>query len=89
MRVLFSRQNGRKSALKDGGAGRNGCKRRVSCAKNLMGERRRGQDSGRLAKQGDFCVESAGKKEKMGPQAAKISMEEASAAEAAKEEGKR
>lgn len=34
------------------------------------GEAAEGQDGGRPAKQGDFCVESAEKKEKMDPQAA-------------------
>lgn len=53
------------------------------------GEAAEEQDGGRPAKQGDFCVESAEKKEKMGPWAAKISMEEVSAAEAAKRRGQK
>lgn len=53
------------------------------------GEAAEGQDGGRPAKQGDFRVESAGKEEKMGPWAAKISMEEVSAAEAAKRRGQK
>ena len=54
-----------KMAVRDGTVANDGY-----FAQKSRGEAAEGQDGGRPAKQGDFCVESAEKKEKMDPQAA-------------------
>lgn len=73
-----------KTAVRDGTVANDGYFARKISRGSGGGARRR-----KTGQTGDFCVESAEKKEKMGPWAAKISMEEVSAAEAAKRRGQK